>query len=181
MHHRLFHTAILCAVGILLLARPACGALRPDQLLLVANSRSPEGLRIARYYVEKRRVPRQNMIVIDATTDEDIGREDYDIEIAGPVRRFLERNDPEGKRFSCLVLLYGIPLRVGPPRLGLLDEMHVRELRMQLSSLKERAAGKKPEEARDLKDDIARIEKEYLPFKHGAAGCLRRLGDRPRK
>ena len=134
--------AILCAVGMLLLARPACCALRPGQLLLVANRRSPEGLRIARYYVEKRRVPRQNMIVIDATTDEDISREDYDIEIAGPVRRFLERNDPEGKRFSCLVLLYGIPLRVGPPRLGLLDEMHVRELRGQLSSLKERAAGK---------------------------------------
>ena len=161
MHRRLLHTAILCAMGILLLlARPACGALRPDQLLLVANRRSPEGLRIARYYVDKRRVPPQNMIVIDATTDEDISREDYDVEIAGPVRRFLQRNDPEGRKFSCLVLLYGIPLRVGPPRLGLLDEMHVRELQMQLSSLKERGAGKKPEEAQDLKDDIARIEKE---------------------
>ena len=161
MHCRLLHTALFCAVGILLLlVRPACGALRPDQLLLVANRRSPESLRIARYYMEKRRVPPQNMIIVDATTDEDITREDYDIGIAGPVRRFLERNDPEGRRFACLVLLYGIPLRVGPARLALLDEMHVRELQMQLSSLKERETGKRPDEAQGLKDDIARIEKE---------------------
>jgi uncharacterized protein (TIGR03790 family) len=172
MHLRLLHATLLCAVSILLLlVRPACGAIASDQLLLVANRRSPESLRIARYYTERRRVPPQNVIVVDAATDEDMSREDYDIEIAGPVRRFLERNDPEGRRFACLLLLYGIPLRVGPPRMGLIDEMRVKELQMQLSSLKERAAGTKSEEAKELKDDIARIEKEISRLSRARQGA----------
>ena len=100
------------------------------------------------------------MIVIETNRGEDIGREEYDNEIAAPVRRFLLRNDPEGKRFSCLVLFYGIPLRVGPSRLGLLDEIRIEELRMELSSLKERTADKDPQEAEVLKDDIVRLENE---------------------
>ena len=156
--YRWFRGALSLAVAALLfLACPAGAALRSDQLVLVVNKAAPEGLRIARYYMEKRRVPRQNMIVIETSREEDMGREEYEKEIAAPVRRFLFKNDPEGKRFLCLVLLYGIPLRVGPPRPGLLDEIRIQELQMQLSSLKERAAGKQPQET---KDDIARIEKE---------------------
>lgn len=150
----------LALTALLLLACPARASLRPDQLLLVVNKAAPEGLRIARYYTEKRRVPPQNMIVIETSREEDIGREEYEKEIAAPVRSFLSRNDPEGRRFLCLVLLYGIPLRIGPARPGLLDEIRVQELRMQLSNLKERTAGTHPKETKGLKDDIARIEKE---------------------
>jgi uncharacterized protein (TIGR03790 family) len=110
--------------------------------------------------MEKRRVPIQNMILIKTATEEDIGREKYEKEIAEPVRDFLQRNDPEGKRFLCLLLLHGVPLRVAPPRLGVLDEMRIQKLRAQLSSLKEKAARERPGEAKGLKDDIARIENE---------------------
>ena len=141
-------------------ACPAAAAVRPDQIILVVNEAAPESLRIARYYMEKRRVPIQNMILIKTTVEEDIGREKYEKEIAEPVRSFLQRNDPEGRRFLCLLLLHGVPLRVGPPRLGVLDEMRIQKLRTQLSSLKEKAAGGPPEEAKGLKDDIARTENE---------------------
>jgi len=70
------------------------------------NKATPEGLRVARHYMEKRRVPRQNMVVIETSGDEDIGREEYDKEIAGPVRSFLSRNYPEGMRFVGWVHRY---------------------------------------------------------------------------
>jgi uncharacterized protein (TIGR03790 family) len=122
--------------------------------------------------MKKRRVPPPNMILIETTREEDIGREEYEKEIAAPVRSFLLRNDPDGKRFSCLVLLYGIPLRVGPPRMGLLDEIRVKELRIRLSGLKEKAVGSPPQETKGLKDDIARIENEISRLsmaRHGAS------------
>jgi uncharacterized protein (TIGR03790 family) len=159
--YRWFHAPLLLAAGALLFsASPAGGALRPNQLLLVVNKAAPEGLRIARYYMAKRRVPRQNMVVIETSRGEEIGRQEYEKEIAAPVRRFLLRNDPGGTRFMCLVLLYGIPLRVGPARPGLLDELRILELQGQLSSLKDRAAGKDPQETKKVEDDIARIENE---------------------
>jgi uncharacterized protein (TIGR03790 family) len=160
-HHRWFHAALpLALAGLLFLVCPAGAALRPDQLVLVVNKAAPEGLRIARYYMEKRRVPRQNMIMIETSGEEEIGREEYEKEIAAPVRSFLLRNDPWGKRFFCLVLLYGVPLRIGPSHPGLLDEIRIHELRMRLSSLKERAAGTHPQGEKGLKDDVARIESE---------------------
>jgi hypothetical protein len=73
--YRWLHAALLLAAGTLLFsAGPAGGALRPNQLLLVVNKAAPEGLRIARYYREKRRVPRQNMLVIETSRGEEIGR-----------------------------------------------------------------------------------------------------------
>jgi len=146
-----------------LCACPAGAAIRPDQLVLVVNKDEPEGLRIARYYMEKRHVPQQNLIVVRTSRDEHIGREKYDREIAAPVRRYLQQHDPEGNRFVCLVLVYGLPLRVGSSALNPLEEKHVHELRRKLSNLKEkqRAGGEEsPEQTKALKEDIARTENE---------------------
>ncbi|HQJ07860.1 MAG TPA: TIGR03790 family protein, partial [Deltaproteobacteria bacterium] len=159
-----FLTALYLVVGTLLVpACPAGAAVRPDQLVLVVNRAVPEGSSIARYYMDKRRVPRQNMIVVETTTKEDVGREDYDREIAAPVRSFLLKNDPTMSRFSCLVLIYGIPLRISPPLLEPFDRIRLRELHMQLARLKEReqaATGRSPREIKEIKDDIARTENE---------------------
>lgn len=152
---------LLIILAALLPACPAWAALGPDQLILVVNRNAPEGLRIARYYMEKRHVPRQNMIAIATTRREDISREAYDEQIAAPVRDFLAKNDPEGNRFACLVLFTGIPLRVGPSQSGLMDELRVRKLRLELTDLKKKTeAGTPLQEAKSLKGEIDRLEKE---------------------
>ncbi|HQP30609.1 MAG TPA: TIGR03790 family protein [Deltaproteobacteria bacterium] len=105
----------------LLLACPAYPAIGPDQIVLVVNKNAPEGLRIARSYMQKRQVPGHNMIEITTTRKEEIDREAYEKQIAAPVRSFLKRNDPEGNRFACLVLLSGIPLRIRASQPALRD------------------------------------------------------------
>ncbi len=159
--HPWLRAAFLLTAGALLFSAGHAGAVvRPDQLLLIVNKASPEGLRVAQYYMEKRGVPVQNALVIETSREEEIGRKEYEKEIAAPVRKFLTRNDPGGHRFQCLVLIYGIPLRIGPLRPGVLDELHILELQTRLSALKERAAGKEPQETKEIKENISRIEKE---------------------
>ncbi|OPY70045.1 MAG: hypothetical protein A4E57_00798 [Syntrophorhabdaceae bacterium PtaU1.Bin034] len=156
--YRWFCAILLLPAGALLLAAGPSGAvMRPDQLILVVNKAVPEGLRMARYYSEKRRVPPQNILVIETSAREDIDRDEYEKEIAAPIRKLLLRNDPEGHRFSCLVLFKGIPLRVGPPRLSVSEGMRMAVLQKELSDLMERKTGK---ETKGLQEDIVRIEKE---------------------
>jgi len=106
MRYRWFYSTLPLAIGFLLiLACPVHASIKPDQLLLVVNKAVPEGLRIARYYMEKRHVPRQNVITLETFRGEDIGREDYDGQIAAPVRSFLLKNDPrEEIPVSCSAL-----------------------------------------------------------------------------
>ena len=81
-------------------------------------------------------------------------------QIAAPVRLFLAKHDPDGKKFICLVTVSGIPLRIGPPRLGLKDALRVRQLRSKLADLKDREKQAGPGEAKAVREDISRTEEE---------------------
>ncbi len=140
----------LSALAILLCTWPAPGeALTPDQLVIVANRLVPESVRLAQYYMKKRNVPPENILQIETSREEQIEREQYEREVASPIRGFLTKNDPEGKRFKCIVLVYGIPLRVAPPGLTIPELTRVLELRQRLAELQE-----------TMKDEIAKTERE---------------------
>ena len=137
--------------GFLCLVHPAaCQALTADQLLIVTNKRVPESDQLARYYMKRRSVPAKNLIQVDTAELEDISRQEYEREIAGPLRAFLARNDPEGKKFMCIVLMYGMPLRVGPP-------IPTEEERRQISELRKRRI--------DVEDRIEASEKNEAALK----------------
>jgi len=83
-------------------------ALEPDEIVVVANGQESDGVGLARFYMKKRGIPNGNLLVIRTAANEGIDRHFYDDEIAAPVRKFL-KDKPE---ISCLVLFYGMPLRV---------------------------------------------------------------------
>ncbi len=94
-------TVLTLVLGALLFpACPAHAALRPDQLVLVVNGASPEGKRIARFYMEKRGVPRENMVTVQTSTAEDVGRDEYEGEIAGDIVKCCGRSVPIGLSHS---------------------------------------------------------------------------------
>jgi len=170
----------LCAALLLVLGAlfhstaPAQAALRPEQLILVVNQAVPESLRLARYYMEKRQVPRENMVLIQNSRGEEIGREAYERDLAAPIRNFITRYDPDGNRFSCLVLFYGVPLRIGPPRLSVMDEIRVQRLRLALAKLKEKEKamkGKPGQETNALKGAIDRAEHEIARISRSREGA----------
>ncbi len=124
--------------------------LTADQLLIVTNKRVPESNQLARYYMKRRSVPAKNLVQLDTLEQEDISRQKYESDIAGPIRDFLAKNDPEGKRFRCIVLMYGIPLRAGPP-------IPSEEERRQISELQKRRTDVEAQIKASEKDEAALI------------------------
>jgi uncharacterized protein (TIGR03790 family) len=66
---------------------------------------------LAAYYMERRGIPRLNLLRLWVTDDETCSRKEYEDQIATPVRQRLA-GDPA---LRAAVLLYGVPLRVRPP------------------------------------------------------------------
>lgn len=89
-------------------------ALEPHEILVLANKRSSASLRIADYYAEKRQIPRSNLLYVSTVQRETCSRKAYEQEIEGPVKKYLKGVVPHW-RIRCILLVYGIPLRIAPP------------------------------------------------------------------
>ena len=107
-----------------------CLALTPDEILVVANRNFPQSSDLAHYYMTKRKIPEQNLILISTTKEERCSREEYDGEIALPIRKYLEKLDKSGAHIRCLLTVHGVPLTVYEPQLS-------DEVKKELESLKE--------------------------------------------
>jgi uncharacterized protein (TIGR03790 family) len=131
-------------LGLSAMAGPAA-ALSPGELLVLANERVPEGVALARFYMERRNIPADRLLILPMPARESCSRAEYDRRIAEPVRGYLETLSPD-RPIRCLVTVYGVPLRVaGPPvrgpdadRLRTLDD-EIRSVRAALE--REGAAG----------------------------------------
>ncbi len=98
--------------------------LRPNEILVVANTFVKQSEGLARYYMEQRKIPPENLLLLRTTDNETIERGAYDAAIAGPVRRVL-LNEPS---FRCVVLMYGTPLRVAADTLNFSEEANLKFL-----------------------------------------------------
>jgi len=110
-----FRLPTVCWTIFYILALPLMGqALAPEEILVVANKKVGEGVELARYYARLRGIPKHNVILLSVPVGETCSRDVYDRQIAGPMRRVLATIQPSW-RIRCLVVIYGLPLRVKPP------------------------------------------------------------------
>jgi uncharacterized protein (TIGR03790 family) len=139
-------------------------ALTPEQVVVVANKMAWDSVELAKYYMKVRNIPPDNLIQLKATSGEICSREDYDKDIASPVRAFLEKNDPAGHRFHCLVTIYGVPLRVLAPKLTSEEQKKVLELQKRLDhmrdQIKKEERQQSDEELKSLREEEAKLKKE---------------------
>jgi uncharacterized protein (TIGR03790 family) len=148
----------LC-IWALLVCSSVCLALTPDQVVVVANKMAWHSCKLAKYYMEKRGIHKSNLIKLKAPAEEHCSRDDYDKYIGSPIRAFLKKHDPEGNRFHCLVLMYGIPLRVAPPELTPEEQKQLAGLQKQRNAI--RVQIKKAQQEGDKKiEDVLRPLKE---------------------
>jgi uncharacterized protein (TIGR03790 family) len=84
----------------------------PENVLVVVNKSSAISRRVGEYYIQKRRIPLQNLCVINTHDQDDIERAEYDSRIARPIAQFLAKNKLRDQ-ILYIVLTQGIPLRVG--------------------------------------------------------------------
>jgi uncharacterized protein (TIGR03790 family) len=92
-------------------APAARGGLTADQIALIVNKNVPESAQLAEFYAKARDVPDGRIIALDLPTGDEISFDQYERQVVPQVRKFLEDNGLTQK-VTCLVTMYGVPLRV---------------------------------------------------------------------
>src|SRR5258708_3583409 len=118
----------------LLLVNPAV-ALEPKDVFVVANKNVPASKEVAEHYLAKRKVPKENLIVLDLPAGEDISRADYDAKLAGPLRAALKDKQDAAK---VLLTVYGVPLRVGGQSPSEEEKKELKELNAKLDAARKK-------------------------------------------
>lgn len=93
---------------ILLALADQTWALAPKEVLVIANKNAAKSQGLAAYYMKKRGIPPENLVLLWITDKETCTRQDYEKKVIPPVRRFLDTH-PE---IRALVTLYGVPLKI---------------------------------------------------------------------
>ncbi len=112
-------------------------ALTPDQVVVIANTRANDSLSLAKYYMQQRAIPAENLIKIRTTWKESCNRQQYQEDIAEPVKKAVQKLQ-QHKRIRCLVTVYGVPLKIRAPVLDLDDEEQVKQLKKQIRQEQEK-------------------------------------------
>jgi uncharacterized protein (TIGR03790 family) len=82
-----------------------------DNVLLVVNQSSPLSRQIGEYYALRRHIPMVNVCRLNAKTDEEISRDDFDQQVSAPIASFLRSRHLED-RILYIVTTSGVPLRI---------------------------------------------------------------------
>src|SRR4051812_31656282 len=106
---RLLRAAVVFA--LLFLCIPLHAALTADNLLLVVNKNIPDSQKLAEHYAEARQVPAGRIVALDLPAGDEISVEAFDEKMVAPIRQFIEDNALQAK-ITCIVNLYGVPLRI---------------------------------------------------------------------
>jgi uncharacterized protein (TIGR03790 family) len=102
-------------VALVLLVAGPLVALEPEQVLVVANERSGDSVELAKFYAKTREIPQANILLLRTSTGYEIPRESYDEQIVEPIREYLTESKLALK-IRCIVLMYGVPVRIGPQK-----------------------------------------------------------------
>ena len=99
----------------------ACGSrasaeLQPSEIAIITARGNRESEDLARYYSRVRKVPVENICLVDVPAGEVCTPEQWKTSIRPEVRKWLTEHDPQQK-IRCLVTLWGIPLKISatPP------------------------------------------------------------------
>lgn len=143
----------------------SCLALEASELLIVANRNAQGSIGVAKYYMEKRGVPEQNLLRIFVTGAETCSREDYDQLIARRIREKLEEYSL-AQRPRYVVLVKGVPLKVMGLPLTNTEQTEIDELKAERKRLNEQLKALSDEaEKKKVKDALSNVGKKIRAFR----------------
>ncbi|MCC7490742.1 MAG: TIGR03790 family protein [Fimbriimonadaceae bacterium] len=152
---------------LVLVLSPALAELTPAQVGLLVNRNDPASATVAEHYRRARQVPAENVLAVGLPPGETLPREVYQTQLLPAVRSFLI---DRGGRLRCLLLIYGMPLRVGQRVPTPEQKAEADRLKPELDAA--RAAGKANEDAlKELraKPNPTAAEKQEIAAKQAAA------------
>ena len=136
-----------------------------DQVAVVVNKNGWHSIDLGKYYMKQRNIPEDNILRLWTTDKETISREDYEKQIVAPVARFLEEKNKEGRGIKCLVLMFGMPLKITPPEFSQKEQKELSDLKKKQKTIQasiDKLDNENPEYiklADELKDLSATIKK----------------------
>ena len=136
-------------------------ALEPDEVLVVANRFVSGSVKLARYYMEQRSIPADNLLKITTSEKETVSRRIYDREIARPIRKYLQRQGNR-ERIRALVTMRGVPLKVAAPKLSRTEQEQLKQLRQRYQQLRDRLkqlSEGQSSESKPLKQEMQTLSK----------------------
>ncbi|WP_321495913.1 TIGR03790 family protein [uncultured Desulfobacter sp.] len=152
---------LICTFAILfsLLIVPAMPALAlsPEEVLVVANRNAASSKGLATWYMKKRQIPKENLLLVFVDDKETCSRDVYLEKIVTPVRRALEKN----RKINAIVTMYGLPLKISPPEMTKTEQTIMDQLTAQkenLNSLKEKNGLLTEEQKKSLSQIVQQIE-----------------------
>ncbi|MEF8943733.1 MAG: TIGR03790 family protein [Desulfohalobiaceae bacterium] len=137
-------------------------ALDPESILVVANRKAGRSVGLAEYYMDKRNIPKDNLLQVWITDSEKCSREEYDKQLVKPVRRELKNRQD----IRCLVLIYGLPLKVAGPPLSKQEKKRMRELKQNRERLKNKMEDSGDEGQARLKKKLQQLKKKIRKEKN---------------
>jgi uncharacterized protein (TIGR03790 family) len=155
-------------MALVLVAAPAL-ALEPANVWLIVNKNVPESREVADHYIQKRGVPKGNVVVLDLPKTEDIARAEYNDKLAGPLRDALKDHKDKAK---VLLTTYGVPLHVGQELTTADEKKELEKLRPDLDAAQKKLAeleknkGAGPEEVTTARNDLERIRTRERQLTH---------------
>ena len=167
----LFFVIIIIAfgAGLILPVSKAQAVLEPDEVLVIANRLAADSVLLANFYLEKRGIPRQNMLKLRISSAETCSRKEYNRKIAAPVRKYLEQQSKEGRRpIRCLLLVYGMPLKVAPAPATAKEKLRQLELRQKRGMLEKKLVTlpEKSAEHKQLHAELQQVRDELAIQTH---------------
>jgi len=157
------------SVVLLCVMTSPCLALEPDEILVLANRNAAKSVGLAKYYMQKRKIPGENLIQLWVTDKETCSRGDYEKKVAAPVRRRLEQK-AEKWRIRCLVIMYGLPLKVAPSDLTAAEKDLLKDLLQKQETLTIELRDKNNDTEKkqtQLKNELESINKKISSFRKG--------------
>ena len=142
-------------------------ALRPDQILIVANAGVPASVRIARYYQRLRQVPEDNVLLLPMHAGISMSRHQFEKELLKPLKRSLELPG-WAANIKCLLLCYGVPLRVEGSSPSKDEKTEAQKIKETLSELRHvlEAKAVSGQEKKRLKERIKDLEARRRALLH---------------
>jgi len=138
----------------------------PEEIMIVANSKSKDSLRLAKLYLKLRKIPSTHLVEIKVPMENQISREQYNELIAAPLRKKIAALYDKKVRIRCIVTVYGIPLRIGaqrPPDASQVEIKKYQDMIEQKNKEVTELKGKnknKTEHEKSSEDTISRLQTE---------------------
>ena len=155
---RIHSIAFLWFILLALMTMDARASLAPEEILVIANRQAHNSLALARHYMSERGVPEENLVQLWVEDKENISRSDYEQRVVIPVQKFLRDNQGR-KNIRCLLIMYGVPLRIGSVPVTEDEENALKRLRHRRDELQKLL-------------DLARLQEE----KEDITGQLEAIG-----